>query len=108
MSVAVTIPYARQSVDDDDIAAVTAVLRGDWLTQGPHVETFERTLAGMVGARFCVAFSSATAGLHAAVAAAGIGPGDRVVTSPCRSWPAPTAPATPAPASSSPTSTRPP
>ena len=82
MSVAVTIPYARQSVDDDDIAAVAAVLRGDWLTQGPHVETFERTLAGMVGARFCVAFSSATAGLHAAVAASRIGPGDRVVTSP--------------------------
>jgi UDP-4-amino-4,6-dideoxy-N-acetyl-beta-L-altrosamine transaminase len=76
------IPYARQSVDEDDIAAVTAVLRGDWLTQGPHVETFERTLAGTAGARFCVAFSSATAGLHAAVAAAGIGPGDRVLTSP--------------------------
>lgn len=76
------IPYGRQSVDDEDIAAVVAVLKGDWLTQGPHVEEFESALATRVGARHAVAFSSGTAGLHAAVAASGLGPGDHVVTSP--------------------------
>jgi dTDP-4-amino-4,6-dideoxygalactose transaminase len=76
------IPYARQTIEDDDVEAVAAVLRGDWLTQGPAVETFERALADKVGAAECVAFSSGTAALHASVAAAGTGPGDRVVTSP--------------------------
>jgi UDP-4-amino-4,6-dideoxy-N-acetyl-beta-L-altrosamine transaminase len=69
-------------VDDDDIAAVVAVLKGDWLTQGPHVEEFERALAATVDARFAVAFSSGTAALHGAAAAAGLRPGDVVVTSP--------------------------
>lgn len=76
------IPYARQSIDDDDIAAVVAVLEGDWLTQGPHVEEFEAALAARVGAQHAVAFASGTAALHGACAAAGLGPGDRVVTSP--------------------------
>lgn len=76
------IPYGRQSVDDDDIAAVVEVLKGDWLTQGPHVEAFERALANAVEARHAVAFSSGTAALHGAAAAAGLGPGDIVVTSP--------------------------
>lgn len=75
------IPYGRQSVDDDDIAAVVAVLRGDWLTQGPHVEAFEAALAARVGARHAVAFANGTAALHGACAAAGLGPGDRVGTS---------------------------
>jgi perosamine synthetase len=76
------IPYGHQSVDGDDIAAVIAVLKGDWLTQGPHVEEFERALASKVEARFAVAFSSGTAALHGAAAAARLGPGDIVVTSP--------------------------
>jgi len=76
------IPYGRQSIDGDDIAAVTAVLRGDWLTQGPYVAEFEESLAASVGARFAVAFSSGTAALHGAAAAAGLGPGDVVATSP--------------------------
>ena len=76
------IPYGRQSVDDDDIAAVVEVLRGDWLTQGPHVERFEETLAATVGARHAVAFANGTAALHGAAAAAGLGPGDVVATSP--------------------------
>jgi UDP-4-amino-4,6-dideoxy-N-acetyl-beta-L-altrosamine transaminase len=76
------IPYGRQSIDDDDIAAVVEVLKGDWLTQGPHVEQFEETLAGIVGARHAVAFANGTAALHAAAAAAGLGPGDVVATSP--------------------------
>ena len=75
------IPYGRQSVDDDDIAAVVEVLKGDWLTQGPAVDEFEATLCEVTGARFSVAFSSGTAALHAAVAAAGLGTGDVVATS---------------------------
>lgn len=75
------IPYGRQSIDEDDIAAVVDVLRGDWLTQGPHVEEFEGRVAETVEARHAVAFANGTAALHAAVAAAGIGPGDVVATS---------------------------
>ncbi len=76
------IPYGRQSIDDDDIAAVVRVLKGDWLTQGPHIAEFEEALAARVGARHAVAFSSGTAALHASAAAAGLGRGDTVVTSP--------------------------
>ncbi len=76
------IPYGRQLVDDDDVAAVAAVLRGDWLTGGPAVAAFERALCAQTGARHAVAFSNGTAALHGALAAAGIGPGDRVLTSP--------------------------
>jgi UDP-4-amino-4,6-dideoxy-N-acetyl-beta-L-altrosamine transaminase len=76
------IPYGRQSIDDADIDAVVQVLRGDWLTQGPAIAAFERALAQRVQAQFCVAFSSATAALHAAMAAAGIGHNHTVVTSP--------------------------
>ncbi|MGH9226794.1 MAG: UDP-4-amino-4,6-dideoxy-N-acetyl-beta-L-altrosamine transaminase [Acidimicrobiales bacterium] len=76
------IPYGRQSIDDDDIAAVTAVLKGDWLTQGPHVEEFEEALAARVGAAHAVVFANGTAALHGAAAAAGLGPADVVATSP--------------------------
>lgn len=76
------IPYARQWIFDDDIEAVIAVLRSDWLTQGAVIEQFERTLAERCGARHAVAVSSGTAALHAACFAAGIGPGDEVVTTP--------------------------
>lgn len=77
-----SIPYGRQSVDETDIASVISVLRGDWLTQGPSIEPFERAVADYVGARHAVAFSNGTAALHGATAAAGLGPGDVVVTSP--------------------------
>lgn len=76
------IPYGRQSLDADDIAAVVAVLEGDWLTQGPSVPAFENALAELVGSRHTVAFTSGTAALHAAAAATRLGPGDHVVTSP--------------------------
>ena len=75
------IPYGRQSVDDDDVAAVVAVLKGDWLTQGPHVAEFEEAFARRVEAEHAVAFSNGTAALHAACAAAQLGPGDVVATS---------------------------
>ncbi|MBA2283549.1 MAG: UDP-4-amino-4,6-dideoxy-N-acetyl-beta-L-altrosamine transaminase [Acidimicrobiia bacterium] len=76
------IPYGRQSIDDDDVAAVVAALRSDWLTTGPRVEEFEAALADAVEAAQAVAFANGTAALHAAAAVAGLGPGDRVVTSP--------------------------
>jgi UDP-4-amino-4,6-dideoxy-N-acetyl-beta-L-altrosamine transaminase len=76
------IPYGRQAIDEDDIAAVVAALRSDFLTCGPQVEAFEREFAAMVGAKHAVAVSNATAALHLAMVVAKIGSGDRVVTSP--------------------------
>ena len=76
---AAPIPYGRQSIDDDDIAAVVEALRSDWLTTGPRVEEFESALAASAGSREAVAVSSGTAALHAALHALGIGPGDEVV-----------------------------
>jgi perosamine synthetase len=73
------LPYARQSLDEDDINAVLEVLRSDWLTTGPLVAAFEQDFAAVVGARQAVAVSSGTAALHAAMHAAGIGPGDEVI-----------------------------
>jgi perosamine synthetase len=76
------LPYARQEISDADVAAVAAALGHRHLTQGPGVAAFEDRLARQVGARFAVAFNSGTAALHAAYAAAGLGPGDAIVTSP--------------------------
>ena len=73
------LPYARQSLDEDDINAVLEVLRADWLTTGPQVAAFEQDFAAFVGTREAVAVSSGTAALHAAMHAAGIGPGDEVI-----------------------------
>lgn len=75
------IPYGRHSIDDDDIMAVTRVLKGEWLTRGPAIGEFEAALAEQVDATHAVAFANGTAALHAALAAARIGPGDRVATS---------------------------
>ena len=76
------IPYGRQNLDEEDIAAVVEVLRGDWLTQGPTIERFEKSVAEYVGAQHAIAFSSGTAALHGAAWAAGLGPGDVVHTTP--------------------------
>jgi perosamine synthetase len=73
------IPYGRQSIEEDDIAAVIAALRSDWLTTGPEVDAFERELAAACGAGEAVAVSNGTAALHAAYHALGIGPGDEVL-----------------------------
>lgn len=75
------IPYSKQSLDADDRAAVAAVLGGDWLTQGPAVREFEEAVADRCGVPHAVAFSSGTAALHAAAFAAGVGPGEEIVTS---------------------------
>ena len=69
------LPYGRQYIDDDDIAAVVSVLRSDFLTTGPAVEAFESRLAETVGARFAVACSSGTAALHMAMAVFEFGEG---------------------------------
>lgn len=75
------IPYGRQTIDDDDVRAVAEALRGDWLTQGPTVAAFEEAVAATCDAPYAVAFSSGTAALHGAAFAAGLGPGDELVTS---------------------------
>ena len=76
------LPYGRQSIDEDDIAAVVETLRSDWLTTGPKVNEFEEAFAAWVGARYAVSFSSGTAALHGAAFAAGLGAGDEAITSP--------------------------
>jgi UDP-4-amino-4,6-dideoxy-N-acetyl-beta-L-altrosamine transaminase len=76
------LPYAHQQISDDDVAAVAAALRSDWLTTGPRVPAFEAGLAAATGARHAVAFSSGTAALHGAAVAAGLGPGDEAITTP--------------------------
>ena len=76
------IPYAKQWIDEDDIQAVVDVLRGDYLTTGPSVAQFGEAVAEVAGTKYGVAICNGTAALHAAVAAAGIGPGDEVITSP--------------------------
>ena len=73
------LPYGRQLIDDHDIAAVSQALRGDLLTTGPLVETFERMLARTVGARETVACSNGTAALYLAARALGIGAGHTVI-----------------------------
>ncbi len=77
-----TIPYGRQSISDADIEAVAAVLRSDFLTQGPAVPAFEKAVAGYCNAAYGVAMNSATSALHVACLALDVGPGDRVWTSP--------------------------
>lgn len=76
------LSYGRQWIDDDDIAEVVKVLKGDWLTQGPTVAAFERSLADYAGVKHAVTFVNGTAALHGAMAAAGLGPGDRLLTTP--------------------------
>ncbi|MEO5883652.1 MAG: UDP-4-amino-4,6-dideoxy-N-acetyl-beta-L-altrosamine transaminase [Caldimonas sp.] len=76
------IPYGRQDVTADDIAAVVEVLGSDWLTQGPAVERFESAVAAYCGAGHGVAVNSATSALHIACMALDVGPGDHVWTSP--------------------------
>lgn len=76
------LPYGRHTILESDIEAVVEVLRSEWVTTGPKVEEFEQALAQTVGAADAVCFSSGTAALHAAVAAAGLGPGDEAITTP--------------------------
>ena len=76
------IPYGRQHIDEEDIAAVVEVLRSDWLTTGPAVERFEEAVAATVSASCGVALCNGTAALHATMFALGVGPGDEVIVPP--------------------------
>lgn len=76
------IPYGRQSLDDSDVEAVVRVLKSDFLTCGPEVAAFEQEFADEIGAKHAIAVCNGTAALHLAMRVAGVGPGDRVITSP--------------------------
>jgi perosamine synthetase len=76
------LPYARQSLDEADIQAVVEVLKTDWLTQGPKIPAFEKALASRAGAKHGIAVATGTAALHCACYAAGIKPGDEIITAP--------------------------
>jgi len=76
------IPYGRQDISQADIDAVTAVLRSDFLTQGPAVPAFEKAVCELVGVKHAIAVNSATSALHIACAALGLGPGDLLWTVP--------------------------
>ena len=76
------IPYGRQAIDEDDIALVVETLRSDFLTTGPRVAEFEKSVADFVGAKYAVAVANGTAALHAAMSALGVGPGDEVIVTP--------------------------
>lgn len=76
------IYYGRQWIDDDDVRAVASVLKSDFITCGPKVEEMERSLEAYTGAKYAVAVCNGTAALHCACIAAGIGPGDEVITTP--------------------------
>lgn len=76
------LPYGRQEISESDVEAVAAILRTPMITQGPRVEAFEEAFAAHVDARHAVAFSSGTGALHAAACAAGLGPGDEMLTTP--------------------------
>ncbi|MXU66610.1 UDP-4-amino-4,6-dideoxy-N-acetyl-beta-L-altrosamine transaminase [Oceanomicrobium pacificus] len=76
------IPYGRQDIRDEDVSAVDAVLRSDFLTQGPAIAAFEAALTNACEAPHAIAVSSATAALHIACMALGLGPGDHLWTSP--------------------------
>ena len=76
------IPYGRQSVDEEDIRAVTDVLRGDWLTTGPKVEEFEHAICDYCGCQYAVAVNSGTSALDIAVQSLGLPKGTEVITTP--------------------------
>lgn len=73
------LPYGRHLIEDDDVAAVTSVMRGEALTGGPAVAAFEAGLREVTGARHAVVCGNGTEALHLAALAAGVGPGDRVI-----------------------------
>lgn len=77
-----SIPYGRQTIDPDDVQAVAHALEADFITTGPEVAAFESDLTRVTGGKYAAVLNSGTSALHAAYAAAGVGPGDEIVTSP--------------------------
>jgi dTDP-4-amino-4,6-dideoxygalactose transaminase len=76
------LPFARPSLGEEEVAELVETLRSGWITTGPRTERFAAAFLDYVGGRFAVPVSSATAGLHVALLALGVGPGDEVVTTP--------------------------
>src|SRR5262245_55700275 len=76
------IPMSEPDITSDDINVVVEVLNSKCLSLGPYLHRFEQEFAAYIGTRYAVGVSSGTAGLHSAVRAAGIGPGDEVITTP--------------------------
>jgi len=76
------IPYGKHWIDEEDINTVIKVLKGDWITQGPTIDRFEKAIADYVGIRYAVAFNSGTAALHGAMFAAGLSKDDSLITTP--------------------------
>jgi len=76
------LPYGKQWIDEEDIAAVVDVLRSDWLTTGPKIEEFETAFAATTGVKYAVSFSSGTAALHGAASVIALRPGDEAITTP--------------------------
>ena len=76
------ISYGKQTIDKEDLLAVTNSLQGDWLTQGPQIEIFEDNLKGYFGAKNCSVVSNGTAALHLSGLALGWKSGDIILTSP--------------------------
>ena len=81
------LSFQPPAVDEEEIEAVAETLRSGWLTSGPRAEELERRFVELTGAVHALAVSSGTAAMHLALVAAGIGPGDEVITSPI-TWPA--------------------
>ncbi|AHG41222.1 UDP-4-amino-4-deoxy-L-arabinose-oxoglutarate aminotransferase [Pseudomonas syringae CC1557] len=79
------LAFSRPSMGDEEIAAVTRVLRSGWITTGPECQKLEEQFAERVGARHAIALSSATGAMHVALLALGVGPGDEVIT-PSQTW----------------------
>src|SRR5262249_2957559 len=82
------LEFSPPVLGDEEIASVVETLRSGWLTSGPRAVELEERFAARAGAPHAVATTSCTAALHLALVAAGMGPGDEVITSPCP-WPAP-------------------
>src|SRR5947207_12353078 len=80
------LPFCRPTIEDEEIASVVESLRSGWITTGPKVLAFEGQFRERLGVPHAVACNSATAGLHVALAALDIGPGDEVITTPL-TWP---------------------
>ena len=79
------LPFCRPSITDEEIRGVTEVLRSGWITTGPKAAEFEERFKSVTGSPHAVALASATGGMHLALEALGIGPGDEVVT-PSMTW----------------------
>ena len=76
------IPYGKHEIKDEDIKAVSKILKSNFITQGPTISNFEKRFSKYVGSKYAIALSNGTAALHLCTKALGIKPGDKVITTP--------------------------